>query len=65
MGGMDPLIRLSIAMTEIWRRRHSRGALVAMGAALVLAIVVVVVEKTGLWPDGWRLNDHVTLRRLP
>ncbi|WP_426956622.1 hypothetical protein [Muricoccus radiodurans] len=61
---MDPYTRLLFLMARWWRNPPSRRALIAMGVALAVCILLVTVERTVGWPD-WLRTERVPMRRLP
>jgi hypothetical protein len=56
---MDPMIRLSIFLSRLWRNPPPRRTLLFMLGAVVAALAVVAVDKLGYWPAEWRLNPPV------
>ncbi len=59
MPGMDPIIRLSIFLSRLWRNPPPRRTLLVMLGALLLALAVAAVDRAGFWPAEWRLNPPV------
>ena len=59
---MDPLLRLTIALSSLSRRRWTRGQALFALAALGVALAIGLIEWLGYWPDALRA-EHV--RRAP
>ena len=59
MAGMDPMIRLSIFLSRLWRNPPPRRTVLVMLGALAAALGVVAVDKLGFWPADWRLNPPI------
>ena len=59
MPGMDPMIRLAIFLSQLWRNPPPRRTVLFMLAAVAAALAVVAVDKLGYWPAEWRLNPPV------
>ncbi|KAA2212248.1 hypothetical protein F0Q34_15565 [Pseudoroseomonas oryzae] len=60
---MGPLLRLSIFLSRLVRNPPPRRVALVMLTALVLAVGLVVVERTIGWPEALRA-DKVPMRRL-
>ena len=61
---MDPLLRLTIMLSRLSRRRWTRlQVAIAMGA-LVLALAVGLIEWAGYWPESWQVNRGRGLPRV-
>ncbi|MGG5819271.1 hypothetical protein [Falsiroseomonas sp. HW251] len=58
---MDPLTRLLIRLSQWFRNPPSRNHLAILGVVLVVAVVLVTIERSVGWPD-WARTDPVPIR---
>ena len=49
-----PLVALLAVLFLVGRRQLGQSLLVAAAVALALVLAVVLLERAGLWPQGWR-----------
>jgi hypothetical protein len=49
-----PLVALLAVLFLVGRRQSGQSLLVAAAVALALVLTVVLLERAGLWPQGWR-----------
>ena len=59
---MDPLLRMTIALSRLTRRRWTRTEALIGLVVLAAALAIVLIEWLGYWPD-W-MTAHRT-RRVP
>ncbi|MBU8539260.1 hypothetical protein [Falsiroseomonas tokyonensis] len=60
---MDPLTRVLIRMAQWLRHPPSRRTVQIIVVVLVVATVLVLVEKFIGWPD-WATTERVPMRRM-
>jgi hypothetical protein len=57
---MDPLLRLGMHLSRLWRNPPSRRRALFMLAAIALSVAVVAIEHFGWWPERWQINAPAT-----
>ncbi|MGK7869710.1 hypothetical protein [Falsiroseomonas sp. E2-1-a20] len=60
---MDPLTRILWRMAQWWRHPPSRTYVRILIVVLVLAMVLVLIERFIGWP-AWMTTDRVPIRRM-
>ncbi len=53
---MDPLLRVTIWLWQLSRRRLSRQELIIYAVAIIAALGLALIEWAGYWPDSWRVQ---------
>jgi hypothetical protein len=51
---MDPMIRLAIWMSQIWRHGVDRRTVVVFFVVLAAGLALATIEWLGYWPESWR-----------
>jgi hypothetical protein len=48
------VVALIAVLFLVWTGVPSRYRLIAVAAGLAFAVLILAVERAGLWPQGWR-----------
>lgn len=56
MEWIAPLVALLAVLFLVGRGMPARVILIAAAVSLAVVVLVHVVERSGLWPQGWRVR---------